>query len=266
MSSLLIKLISNNISRPSATRIFINSVNGGKSVINRSIGSRVKQQTIVKTYNSHSFWNISRKLIVPDATRCFHCSHRRDSPKLVILLIRPFVAGITGRLARFWWNRQPKTRKARILIKIRDNRNKILYALAAYFGGVVIYWLIHQERAPLTNRIRFMAFTAENLRSISDMAMEQLVAGQEHKILPADDPRSVRVMRVASRIIANNRHLPHLKDEKFTVTVIDEPGQTNAMVSFNEFKISLDVCHIPIGNLDVQNCGICRYVTFMLDR
>lgn len=234
MSHLLVRLTSTTFNQPMTPRVIgyrFKCGISGRSLVTGSF-ARVNQgrKKSLKCHPSWNSWKLTSNLnFVP--TRCFHCSERKESPKLLLLLIRPFIAGLSGRIARWWWNRQPKEMKAKILIKVKRNSQKLLYGVAIYCVGVMAYWLYCREKTPITGRRRFMAFTAENLRMISDMAMEQIVIESREKVLPQSDPRVERVIRVASRIVSANKTLPHLRDGKITVSVINEPGLVNAMVT-----------------------------------
>lgn len=218
---------------------------GSSARVNQTRNKSLNCHPFRSTFNCHPSWNTFKchpswnswkggsdlNLVPIQGTRCFHCSERKESPKLLLLFIRPFIAGLSGRVARWWWNRQPRRRREEIVMRVKRNSHKLLYSLAAYCVCVLTYWFSSRQKTPITGRPRFMAFTAENLRMISDMAMEQIVTGSRGKVLPQWDPRVERVVRVASRIVSANKTLPHLREGEMTVSVINEPGLVNAMVT-----------------------------------
>jgi len=93
-------------------------------------------------------------------------------------------------------------------------------------GCVVAFWITHREEAPVTHRKRFMVFSDEFVRSVTEPQYKQLLLQFRGQILSPNDPLAVAVEGVGRRI-AQAAGLGHL-DWKFHV--IDTP-QANAFVT-----------------------------------
>lgn len=160
--------------------------------------------------------------------RLIHTSHVKKSPQLIVaMILRPFVAAVSGRLIRRWWQkRSPEEKK-----KIWRHREKVYWGILMYIFTAFGYYIWHIEQTPLTKRKRFMAMGKNDLDFLSESTIQAIIQQYGNQSLKPHDPRVQRVMRVAQRIVEANNDLPHIKGQNLTVTVIDSPGVMNAMVT-----------------------------------
>lgn len=74
-------------------------------------------------------------------------------------------------------------------------------AIAALFpSGLLVYYLVHLDRAPVTGRVRMIDISQEREHALGLMTYNQLI--KKYQVLPDDHPSSVLVARVGSRIAA----------------------------------------------------------------
>lgn len=102
--------------------------------------------------------------------KLFHVTQSTKTPKLIIVLVRPLISIISGRMVRQWWRRKPIHERAKLVQWLIRHKHKLWAAVAAYFASVVIYYAYSLEETPMTKRKRFMAFTRQQLREINEEA------------------------------------------------------------------------------------------------
>ncbi|TVU28421.1 hypothetical protein EJB05_19938, partial [Eragrostis curvula] len=96
-----------------------------------------------------------------------------------------------------------------------DDWDRKLTAAVLLSGGTVIaIYFGNLEKAPFTNRSRFIILTTKYERKLGESMFTELKEKLESKILPPDDPQSVRVRRISSEIVqAVHRSLAGTNDD-----------------------------------------------------
>lgn len=94
-------------------------------------------------------------------------------------------------------------------------------------GG--LYYISHIQETPITKRRRFVAFTPEQFRKISDFEFEMHYELFKKQLLPTSHPVYNRVVRVANQLLHGNKDIDEIHNMSWSVSVIDSPIQ-NAFV------------------------------------
>ncbi|KAL3252435.1 hypothetical protein MRX96_017745 [Rhipicephalus microplus] len=144
----------------------------------------------------------------------FHTSPRRCIHPIFLIAAKQITKGlaiITGRGFRKWWKALPEDKKAYFISVAVKNRWKIAgklrvhlrsnatSALRGALGG--IYYFSHIQETPITHRRRFVAFTRDQFRKISDFEFEMQYEAFKPHLLPAMHPVYHRVVRVANQLL-----------------------------------------------------------------
>lgn len=97
-------------------------------------------------------------------------------------------------------------------------------------SGALIFYFSHLETVPVSGRTRFNVYSPESVRKAGEMEYKRLLwelEGKGVRVLPARDPRSVRVRRVMERLIPFSGMA---SEEGWEVFVVDDPHTANAFV------------------------------------
>lgn len=165
-------------------------------------------------------------------SRIFHTTSRNDIPPVVFLFAKPLaklVSIISGRTFRKWW--QKLTPEQKLYYKDRVFKRKTtIGAVVAVLGlASVIHYYTHLQTTPLTNRRRYVALTPEQFLKIAqfecDMEFEQV----KDKIVAPSKPMYKYIADVVQRIVNSNQDFELLRQQVWTITVIDS-DEANAAV------------------------------------
>uniref|UniRef100_A0A131XDM5 Metalloendopeptidase OMA1, mitochondrial n=1 Tax=Hyalomma excavatum TaxID=257692 RepID=A0A131XDM5_9ACAR len=198
-------------------------------------------------------------------TANFHTSPQRCIHPIFLIAAKQITKGlavITGRGFRKWWKSLPSDKKAYFISIAVKNRWKI----AGYFGVVWaiggVYYFSHIQETPITHRRRFVAFTRDQFRKISDFEFEMQYELFKPHLLPSIHPVYHRVVRVANQLLHGNKDIPEIHDVTWSVSVIDSPMK-NAFVMPNGqifvFAGMLEVCgnDEQLGNVLAHEMAHC---------
>lgn len=126
---------------------------------------------------------LTKPLIQPqillDHNRSFRTTPCHRTPKLILIFVRPFVAALSGRFFRRWWQKKDEAERLKYLSWLNKNKKRFLAVLGLYFGSLVLYYFYNIEEAPITGRKRFMAFTNDQLIDINKAACIAMTKGYQ---------------------------------------------------------------------------------------
>lgn len=188
---------------------------------------------------SHAKCPVTYKPKVPHIFQITKCRNIQSSaprqalPPILVLALRPLIkltAMLFGRTIRKWWQRLPPDRRQQLFEKLRRRQSHITAGLTVLTGFGFFYYIEHVEEDPITKRKRFILYTEEQMRVISELEFENQIAMFSPEIVPPGHPIYRRVVRVANRILQGNNTLPQVKGKSWSVTVVDRPDVTNAFV------------------------------------
>jgi metalloendopeptidase OMA1, mitochondrial len=100
--------------------------------------------------------------------------------------------------------------------------NKFWFGL---LGIGVVYYVTHQDYAPISNRRRFIALSREYEASLGQLELRNILQQYQKYILPSFHPIAQKISKITHSII----QISGLQDLKWEVYVIDYPLQ-NAFV------------------------------------
>nr|XP_037287668.1 metalloendopeptidase OMA1, mitochondrial-like [Rhipicephalus microplus] len=195
----------------------------------------------------------------------FHTSPRRCIHPIFLIAAKQITKGlaiITGRGFRKWWKALPEDKKAYFISVAVKNRWKIAGYFGVAWGIGGIYYFSHIQETPITHRRRFVAFTRDQFRKISDFEFEMQYEAFKPHLLPAMHPVYHRVVRVANQLLHGNRDIPEIHDVTWSVSVIDSPMK-NAFVMPNGqifvFAGMLEICgnDQQLGNVLAHEMAHC---------
>lgn len=96
-------------------------------------------------------------------------------------------------------------------------------------AGVLLFYVTHMERDPLTGKYRFIILTKEQQKVLGKLSFDVHLEMHEDSIVRADHPAYVRLTRITDRLIKANQDLPQVSDRHWTLTVVDS-DEKNAYV------------------------------------
>lgn len=198
-------------------------------------------------------------------TSNFHTSPKRCIHPIFLIAAKQITKGlavITGRGFRKWWKSLPSDKKAYFIAVALKNKWKIAGYFGVAWGIGGIYYFSHIQVTPITHRRRFVAFTREQFRKISDFEFEMQYELFKPHLLPAMHPVYHRVVRVANQLLHGNRDIPEIHEVTWSVSVIDSPMK-NAFVMPNGqifvFAGMLEICgnDEQLGNVLAHEMAHC---------
>ncbi|XP_075527776.1 metalloendopeptidase OMA1, mitochondrial-like [Dermacentor variabilis] len=198
-------------------------------------------------------------------TSNFHTSPKRCIHPIFLIAAKQITKGlavITGRGFRKWWKSLPSDKKAYFIAVALRNKWKIAGYFGVAWGIGGIYYFSHIQVTPITHRRRFVAFTREQFKKISDFEFEMQYELFKPHLLPSVHPVYHRVVRVANQLLHGNRDIPEIHDVTWSVSVIDSPMK-NAFVMPNGqifvFAGMLEVCgnDEQLGNVLAHEMAHC---------
>lgn len=127
-------------------------------------------------------------------------------------------------------------------------------------GGV--YYFSHIQETPITHRRRFVAFTPEQFKKISDFEFEMQYALFEEHLIPATHPVYNRVVRVANQLLHGNRDIDEIHKLSWSVSVIDSPIKNAFVLPSGQifvFAGMLEICtnDEQLGNVLAHEMAHC---------
>ncbi|XP_037526945.1 metalloendopeptidase OMA1, mitochondrial [Rhipicephalus sanguineus] len=195
----------------------------------------------------------------------FHTSPQRCIHPIFLIAAKQITKGlaiITGRGFRKWWKALPADKKAYFISVAVKNKWKIAGYFGVAWGIGGIYYFSHIQETPITHRRRFVAFTRDQFRKISDFEFEMQYELFKPHLLPAVHPVYHRVVRVANQLLHGNKDIPEIHDVTWSVSVIDSPMK-NAFVMPNGqifvFAGMLEICgnDEQLGNVLAHEMAHC---------
>ncbi|XP_022643597.1 metalloendopeptidase OMA1, mitochondrial-like [Varroa destructor] len=209
-------------------------------------------QSTVKRQFSRLQYNLSSRPLFRKAlyrqTFGVHVNSQRYLHPLVILVARQLAKGLaifTGRGFRKWWKSLPPNRRAYFAQRFRENRGKIALGLSLTGGLGSLYYISHLQRAPITGRLRFIAFSDEQMAKLTEFQHKMEIVPLRKDLFPINHAYVRRMKSVAEQLLAGNRDLPQIYEKNWSVSVIDSPLQ-NAFVLPNGqiyvFRGMLELC------------------------
>ncbi|XP_015123588.1 metalloendopeptidase OMA1, mitochondrial [Diachasma alloeum] len=162
----------------------------------------------------------------------FHTTQRRDIPPGLALLIRPLTrvgAFLFGRYLKRWWARKTPEEKEAYRKWFSARRQKIYGALGVVLAGLLLFYLTHIERDPLTGRYRFIILTKEQQKVLGKLTFDVHLELHQDSMVRSDHPAYVRLVRITDRLIKANQDLPQVTDRHWTLSVVDSDDK-NAYV------------------------------------
>ncbi|XP_015523282.1 metalloendopeptidase OMA1, mitochondrial [Neodiprion lecontei] len=166
------------------------------------------------------------------SNRKFHTTNRRDIPPVLALILRPVLrigAFIFGRTLRKWWGKIDPSEREQYAAFLRKKKPYLYGFLGAFFSMLAIYYVLHIENAPITNRPRFIMFTKQQQAAFEKFQLELHLEEHMDKILPHNHPVYQQLLKVTTRLLNANKDLPYIKEKNWTLSVIDLP-ENNAFV------------------------------------
>ncbi|XP_077498318.1 metalloendopeptidase OMA1, mitochondrial-like [Amblyomma americanum] len=230
----------------------------------RSLLCTAKSAATGSPRNAAPRWKaLERQQITRSAN--FHTSPRHCIHPIFLIAAKQITKGlaiITGRGFRKWWKSLPSDKKAYFVAVALKNKWKV----AGFFGATWcvggIYYFSHIQETPITHRRRFVAFTREQFRKISDFEFEMQFELFKPHLLPAVHPVYHRVVRVANQLLHGNRDIDEIHNISWSVSVIDSPMK-NAFVMSNGqifvFAGMLEICtnDEQLGNVLAHEMAHC---------
>ncbi|GAV03658.1 hypothetical protein RvY_14052 [Ramazzottius varieornatus] len=143
-----------------------------------------------------------------------------------IRLVGKPAAVVVGRFLRQRWAAVPAHERKQLF---RTHNRKLLYAAAAVALFCLLYYEMHLEETPFTKRKRFVVFSQQQFKEISNQQRDMLFEAMKDQLLPSMHPAYVQVNRVARRLIHANQDIAIIKDQDWAVTVVGDK-QKNAFV------------------------------------
>lgn len=154
-------------------------------------------------------------------------------PPVVWIILRPILkvgAILFGRRIRKWWQGMSTKERQKILSALRQGNRTIVGGLVLSSGLGYLFYYSHLVEDPITKRKKFIMFTEDQIRQISDIEVQALVLAHEGKILPAGHPLYKKVVEVTTNLVRANQDLPQICSKEWKVSVIDDDLMVNAFV------------------------------------
>lgn len=176
--------------------------------------------------------NPPRTSSVVDTAQRFHTTPKQCINPLFLLVAKQLTKGLailSGRGFRKWWRNLPPDKKAYFIDAAVRNRWKIAASASAVSAVGGVYYTSHIQETPITKRRRFVAFTPEQFRKISEFEFEVQYELFKKHLVPSGHPLYARVVRVANQLLQGNEDIDTIHRLPWSVSVIDNPMQ-NAFV------------------------------------
>ncbi|XP_064479443.1 metalloendopeptidase OMA1, mitochondrial-like isoform X2 [Ornithodoros turicata] len=172
------------------------------------------------------------------------------------------LAVLTGRGFRKWWRSLPQDRKAYFVAVAKRNRVKIAVTCSVFVAAGSIYYVSHIQETPITHRRRFVAFTTEQFRKISDFEFQMQYEMFKDHLLPSFHPAYARVTRVANQLLRGNHDVDRIHDMSWSVSVVKMPLQNAFVLPSGQifvFQGMLDLCenNDQLGNVLAHEMAHC---------
>lgn len=196
---------------------------------------------------------------------CFHTSPKRCIHPIFLIAAKQITKGlavITGRGFRKWWKSLPSDKKAYFIAVALRNKWRVAGSVCVVWGVGGIYYYSHIQETPITHRRRFVAFTPEQFKKISDFEFEMQHALFEEHLLPAAHPVYNRVVRVANQLLHGNRDIDEIHKLSWSVSVIDSPVKNAFVLPSGQifvFAGMLEICtnDEQLGNVLAHEMAHC---------
>lgn len=175
----------------------------------------------------------------------FHTSPSRHVSPILWMIVKPvakLVALFGGRRFRFWYHALPFEQK-----KLFVNWQNMLALMFVLIGLGATYYVSHLQEAPITKRIRFIAFTDDQFQKIATFEAKLQEKLKANLFLPATHPSYYRVMCVMEKLVHSNWALSNMKTHKWKVAIVDSSD-------INAYVLASGHVYVHIGLLNfVQN-------------
>ena len=149
-------------------RFLLNTLRSVRNINNltkccENINNKLKLNTLAK----HDKYNLRQFSTTPP---------RNISPLFWVILkpISKLGAILAGRGFRKWWASLPNVKRAIFKDHLKRNRFRYFFIIGGTSTGSIIYYQSHLQVTPLTERIRFIMFTTEQLEEIEKLEKEQV--------------------------------------------------------------------------------------------
>lgn len=195
----------------------------------------------------------------------FHTSPKHCIHPIFLIAAKQITKGlavITGRGFRKWWKALPSDKKAYFIAAALRNKWRVAGSVCVVWGVGGIYYFSHIQETPITHRRRFVAFTPEQFKKISDFEFEMQYALFEQHLLPAVHPVYNRVVRVANQLLHGNRDIDEIHKLAWSVSVIDSPIKNAFVLPSGQifvFAGMLEICtnDEQLGNVLAHEMAHC---------
>lgn len=209
-------------------------------------------------------WKSLQRQSVAGATY-FHTSPKHCIHPIFLIAAKQITKGlavITGRVFRKWWKSLPSDKKAYFIAAALRNKWRVAGSVCVVWGVGGIYYFSHIQETPITHRRRFVAFTPEQFKKISDFEFEMQYALFEEHLLPAVHPVYNRVVRVANQLLHGNRDIDEIHKLAWSVSVIDSPIKNAFVLPSGQifvFTGMLEICtnDEQLGNVLAHEMAHC---------
>ncbi|KAI0236659.1 Metalloendopeptidase OMA1, mitochondrial [Lamellibrachia satsuma] len=136
---------------------------------------------------------------------------------------------VTGRKFRIWWRALPEHQREVWKHRLSLSKNRIAIIVGVLTAAGIVNYITHVHEAPITKRKRYIGFTPEQFIDIAELEYDRQMEASKGHVLRGDHPYCNRVMRVAQKIVAKNQDLDFMRNQKWTVIVVDSSEQ-NAFI------------------------------------
>lgn len=181
--------------------------------------------------------NLNCKVCPSNSLPCqlFHTTPiQKAIPPLVWIVLRPFAnvaAVLFGRFFRRFWQRLPSDKRNRIILGLRKRKRTLIGILGTLSLGLLLYVLVHIEEVPYTKRRRFILFSRQDMRNLSEEVQKEILENYKDANVPYNHPLYQRIYKVMYSLMqANKEEIEKSGVSSWNIYVIDDPDVNNAMV------------------------------------
>ncbi|XP_046826283.1 metalloendopeptidase OMA1, mitochondrial-like [Vespa crabro] len=156
----------------------------------------------------------------------FHTSSKLCIPPIFAVILRPILrlsAFILGRGIKRWWQKKSTKEQEQYKLLFRENRNIFLGSLVLLCLMFIVYYLMHIETDPITNRKRFIIFNRKEQAALGQLIFEMHLEEHKASLVAKDHPAYKRLIKIIENILVKNKDLISVEDKNWTLTIVDSP-------------------------------------------